>query len=860
MQVNQIRSSFLEFFERNNHRVVKSSPLIPHNDPSLMFTNSGMVQFKNYFTGVEIPEFKTATSAQKCVRAGGKHNDLENVGYTARHHTFFEMLGNFSFGDYFKAEAIEFAWNYLTKVLMINKEKLHITIFHEDEEAYGIWKKISGFEDSRIIRIDTSDNFWMMGETGPCGPCSEIFYDHGDKYGSGLTGTPQTDSDRYIEIWNLVFMQYEQLSDGSKIKLPNKSIDTGMGLERIAAVIQGTNNNYEIDLFKTLIEASMELSNNQNHLVSHRVIADHLRSCAFLIADGISPSNEGRGYVLRRIMRRAMRHVHHLGVKDPLMYRLVPTLISEMGTAYPELKRAEHVITSILKLEEERFQETLDRGLKLLNSASAELKSGEVLGGDIAFKLYDTYGFPLDLTKDILRSRNIDIDEAVFNHEMQEQKKRAKASWAGSGEAAVDKIWFNILEENGATEFLGYTLNESESEVKAIVVDGRLVESVDCGKAIIVLNQTPFYAESGGQVGDKGHINQHSVTDTKKFAGSIFGHFTEVYGPIKVGDIVSSKIDINKRNMVRANHSATHLLHAALRKLLGEHVTQKGSLVTADRLRFDFSHHRALSRHEIADIEHLVNQMIIANSKVSTEILTLEQAISKGAMALFGEKYDDQVRTVSMNKSLELCGGTHVNRTGDIGVFKIISEEAISFGIRRIEAQTSIKALEHINIQEGVINQLSSMFKCSIEDIPTRAQVLVEEKRKLERETSKLRIKQIVEGNITKEKIGNYLFIHKQLDDFPPSELREATNILISKVKSGIVSLSTVAEGRVSIVIAVSKDLTKQIAANQLIKKAAENINGHGGGREDFAQAGGTNTSGVIKSVETVREFLKKIA
>ncbi|MBA8667788.1 alanine--tRNA ligase [Holosporaceae bacterium 'Namur'] len=859
MLVNQVRKSFLEYFEKNDHKIIPSGSLVPRNDPSLMFTSAGMVPFKNYFTGAEVAVNKRVSTAQKCVRAGGKHNDLENVGYTARHHTFFEMLGNFSFGDYFKDEAILLAWNYLTKEVGLNTDKIYITIYHNDEEAYKIWKKVTGFSDQKIIRIATTDNFWSMGDTGPCGPCSEIFYDHGDKYWGGLPGTKEADGDRFVEIWNLVFMQYEQLADGSRITLPKPCIDTGMGLERISAVLQGTNHNYETDLFKSLIKASEQISGNYENLTSHRVIADHLRSGAFLIADGVLPSNEGRGYVLRRIMRRAMRHIHILGAKEPLMHKLVRTLVNEMGDAYPELKRAEAVITTTLNLEEVKFRETLDRGLKLLNSNIENLSVGEELKGEVAFKLYDTYGFPLDLTKDILRSKQITVDETGFEKEMEAQRKRARAAWVGSGEKATDEVWFNIHETSGATEFLGYVSDEAEAIVKAIIVDGKPVEQASGGEAIIVLNQTPFYAESGGQVGDSGFINQHKVKDTKKFASHIFGHITVLNGEIKCGDTVHAKIDVERRERIRANHSATHLLHKVLREQLGEHVTQKGSLVTAEKLRFDFSHAQALSKEQIQKIEKEVNRMVIKNHEVLTELSSMDKAIEKGAMALFGEKYGEEVRTIGMGDSLELCGGTHVARTGDIGQFKIISEEAIAAGVRRIEAVTALDALNYVILKEEIIKDTAGMLKCSENDIHARVESLIEEKRKAEKEISSLRIALALSSEITSEELGSVNFTVKKLINIAPQELKTIALEIQKQAKEGVILLTTTFEERVSLMVLVSPNLQTTYKAGDIIKAALAEIEGKGGGKADMAQAGGTKVSGIDQAVEKVREFILQL-
>lgn len=852
MLLSQIRSTFLDYFKKNEHTVVTSSPLVPHNDPTLMFTNAGMVQFKNYFTGTEKPTYLRAASSQKCVRAGGKHNDLENVGYTARHHTFFEMLGNFSFGDYFKDVAIEHAWNILTKEFTIDKNRLYITVYHNDDEAAGLWKKITGFSDDRIIRIPTNDNFWMMGDVGPCGPCSEIFYDHGDKVQGGLPGSVDQDGDRYMEIWNLVFMQYEDRAGGERIALPKPSIDTGMGLERVSSVLQGKHNNYETDLFMSLIRASENFSNNKKDVVSHRVIADHLRSCSFLIADGVMPSNEGRGYVLRRIIRRAVRHAHHLGTKEALLYKLVPTLLHEMGETYPELRRAEAIITTTLQLEEERFRHTLENGLKLLSDTTKDLQSGDTFDGKTAFKLYDTFGFPLDLTADILKSRSISVDQNGFNDEMTQQKTRARAAWKGSGEKATDEIWYQIHEDVGATEFLGYVENEAEAQIKAIVVNGNRVDSVASGEAIVILNQTPFYGESGGQMGDTGTLNQNAITDTKKFAGNIFGHYVDVKESLKVGQNVQLTIDNIRRNKIRANHSATHLLHKALRTNLGDQVVQKGSLVAPERLRFDFAFQRAMTAEELSIVEKQVNLMIIANQPTATKLKTPEEAIKDGAMALFGEKYGSEVRVVSMLNSLELCGGTHVVATGDIGYFKIVSEESIAAGIRRIEALTGIAAVEFAANKEKSLGQILAIVKCPEAEVFDRINVLVEDKKKLEKQLTDSRIKSALSGAVDVITIGNKEFLNKKFDGIPPQDLKSLVDGFKTKIKSGVIALASVFEGKVSLIVYVSSDLTDALKAGDLVKEAAKEISGSGGGKPDLAQAGGTDASGIDKAFQII--------
>jgi alanyl-tRNA synthetase len=877
MNVNQIRKAFLEFFAKNNHTIVPSSPLVPHNDPTLMFTNSGMVQFKNVFTGEDKRAYTRASTSQKCVRAGGKHNDLDNVGYTARHHTFFEMLGNFSFGDYFKEHAIEYAWKFLTEEVKLPKDKLYVTVYHTDDEAFNLWKKIASLSDDRIIRIPTNDNFWSMGDTGPCGPCSEIFFDHGPGVWGGLPGTPEGDGDRYIEIWNLVFMQFEQLASGERIALPKPSIDTGMGLERIAAVLQHVHDNYEIDLFRALINASESLTGVKaagEHHASHKVIADHLRSSSFLVADGVLPSNEGRGYVLRRIMRRAMRHAHQLGSKEPLMYRLVPALTSEMGDAYPELKRAEKLITEVLKQEEERFKDTLGRGLKLLEQEAAPLKAGDSLKGDVAFKLYDTYGFPLDLTKDILRNKNISVDDAGFEVSMKEQKDKARAAWAGSGEKATDTVWFDIINEFGSTEFLGYELENAQGQVIGLVVDGKRVDAVkEIGKEFsVITNQTPFYGESGGQMGDTGEIfNKEkglklSVKDTKKYLKGLHVHVSQLeQGSIKVGDAVNLHVSIDHRTKLRANHSATHLLHAVLRKTLGEHVTQKGSLVAHDKLRFDISHPKAISIDEITAIEKQVNKLIYQNSEVATKLMSTEKAIEGGAMALFGEKYDDEVRVVTMgihadgDFSIELCGGTHVKRTGDIGLFKIVSESAISAGVRRIEAVTQEAAVEFVQEQESFLREASDILKVKKSEIADRLKALLEERKKLEKalneakKSAALGSKEDLSSQI--EKIGEINFLCKTMNDVPAKDLRNIAEGLIKQIGSGVVTLFTEAEGKVSVVTAVSPDLSGKFNAADLVRDIAAALGGSGGGgKPELAQAGGNDASKIGEAVEQVKK------
>ena len=866
--VNDIRTTFLEFFRKNGHEVVSSSPLVPRNDPTLMFTNAGMVQFKNVFTGQEHRDYSRAATSQKCVRAGGKHNDLENVGHTARHHTFFEMLGNFSFGDYFKENAIEFAWNLITKEYGLPADKLLVTVYHTDDEAHALWKKIAGLTDDRIIRIPTSDNFWSMGDTGPCGPCSEIFFDHGDHIWGGPPGSPEEDGDRFIEIWNLVFMQYEQMANGDRVDLPKPSIDTGMGLERIAAVLQGKHDNYDIDLMRALIEASADATNTDPdgpHNVSHRVVADHLRSTSFLIADGVLPSNAGRGNVLRRIMRRAMRHLHMIGTQDPVMYELVPSLVRKMGGAFPELVRAQALIEETLKLEEQGFKTMLDRGLKMLDDATDGMDAGATLSGEVAFKLYDTYGFPLDLTADALKERKIGIDEDGFTSAMEEQKAKARAAWSGSGEAATEEVWFDINDRDGATEFLGYETETAEGVVTALIKDGAEVKSASEGDEVAVLaNQTTFFGESGGQQGDAGVIKTESgaiieITDTQKKLGALHVHLGKVTeGAVKVGDAAEFRVDHARRSSLRANHSATHLLHAVLRKHLGDHVTQKGSLVAADRLRFDISHPKAVTAEEAAEIEADVNSLIRENSEVTTRLMTPDEAIELGAMALFGEKYGDEVRVVSMGEpvanehaySLELCGGTHVKRTGDIGMFKIVSEGAVSSGVRRIEALTGADAANYMSARENVLATVAADLKAVPEDVPARVKALQEERRRLEREVSDLRKKLATAGSgatsggdAFKEVNGVKLAL-RSLDGIPAKELKGMVDELREQMGSGIVALVSGDGGKASIVVGLTEDLKDKYSAVDLVRIGVEKLGGKGGGgRPDMAQGGGSDPS-----------------
>jgi alanyl-tRNA synthetase len=878
--VNDIRAAFLDYFARHGHTPVASSPLVPRNDPTLLFTNAGMVQFKNVFTGLEKRDYSRAATAQKCVRAGGKHNDLENVGYTARHHTFFEMLGNFSFGDYFKDRAIELAWNLVTKEFGLPKEKLLVTVFAEDDDAAALWKKIAGLPESRIIRIPTSDNFWQMGDTGPCGPCSEIFYDHGEKIPGGPPGSPDADGDRFIEIWNLVFMQYEQRAPGDRVPLPRPSIDTGMGLERIAAVMQGKHDNYDIDLMRALILASAEATGvapDGPQAVSHRVIADHLRASAFLIADGVLPSKEGRGYVLRRIMRRAMRHAHILGAKEPVVWRLVPALVRQMGAAYPELQRAEALVTETLKLEETGFKQTLERGLRLLDEEEGRLGQGQAFPGDIAFKLYDTFGFPLDLTQDVLRTRGRQVAVDAFHAAMEKQREDARRNWAGSGEEATEQLWFELRDRLGATEFLGYDAEVAEGTIQAIVVDGAEVNETKLGaEAAIIVNQTPFYAESGGQMGDTGaifsaHGGEFAVRDTVKKAGALHVHLgTMTHGTLKVGEAVELRIDAPRRAALRANHSVTHLTHQALRNRLGEHVTQKGSLVAAERMRFDFSHPRPLTPDDIQAIEAEVNQRIRANAEVATRLMTPDKAVESGALALFGEKYGDEVRVVSMggasekgrDYSVELCGGTHVRRTGDIGLFKIVSEGAVASGVRRIEALTGAAAEAHVANEEKLLREAASAVRATPGELPARVVSLVEERRRLERELAEVRRQLAARGSGPAEapsakEIAGVKFVGRVVEDVPARELKPLVDDLKKEVGSGVVAVVSRAEGKASIVVGVTSDLAGRLSAVDLVRAASEAVGGKGGGgRPDMAQAGGPDADRAPAALAAIEQAM----
>jgi alanyl-tRNA synthetase len=886
---NDIRAAFLDYFARHEHAVVPSSPLVPRNDPTLLFANAGMVQFKNLFTGVEQRSYRRAATAQKCVRAGGKHNDLENVGYTARHHTFFEMLGNFSFGDYFKERAIELAWNLVVREFGLDRERLLVTVYSEDEEAARLWAKIAGLPERRIIRIATSDNFWAMGDTGPCGPCSEIFWDHGEGIPGGPPGSPEADGDRFVEIWNLVFMQFEQRPDGARVPLPRPSIDTGMGLERIAAVLQGKHDNYDIDLFRALILASAEASGvaaDGPQAVSHRVIADHLRAASFLIADGVLPAKEGRGYVLRRIMRRAMRHAQMLGCKDPLLWRLVPALVHQMGAAYPELLRAQPLIAETLRLEEEGFRQTLGRGLALLEEMAAGpgLEGGKVLDGSVAFTLYDTYGFPLDLTQDILRPRGIGVDVAAFDREMEAARARSRASWVGSGEAATEALWYALREEVGPSEFLGYETETAEGVILAILRGDERIDEARAGEEVgIVVNQTPFYAESGGQVGDTGVIfsasgGELAVRDTQKKAGELHLHLGAVrHGTLRVGEAVELRVEGARRRRLRANHSVTHLLHQALRHRLGGHVTQKGSLVAPDRLRFDFSHPKPLSADDIAAIEAEVNTHIRDNEAVTTRLLTPERAVAEGALALFGEKYGEEVRVVAMGRadggerpySVELCGGTHVRRTGDIGLFKIVGESSVASGVRRIEALTGAAAEAHLAAEEALLRQSAAALRTSPGELPGRLARLLDEHRRLERELAEARRALAAGGAAGKADaraqarrlIDGIAFDGRLVEDVPGRELKPLADDLKRRIGSGVVAVVSRAEGKAAIVVGVTPDLTDRFDAVELARLGAAVLGGKGGGgRADMAQAGGPQAAKAEAALAAIEEALRRRA
>ncbi len=879
--VNDIRSTFLNYFESNGHTPVPSSSLVPHNDPTLMFTAAGMVQFKNLFTGVETRPYTQAATSQKCVRAGGKHNDLDNVGYTARHHTFFEMLGNFSFGDYFKEHAIELAWNLITKEFGVDASRLLVTIYHEDDEAHALWRKIAGLPDDRIIRIATSDNFWAAGDTGPCGPCSEIFYDHGDHIWGGPPGSAEEDGDRFVEIWNLVFMQYEQVDANKRIDLPRPSIDTGMGLERIAALLQGVHDNYDIDLFRALIAASEEatgVGSNDETRASHRVIADHLRAACFLIADGVLPSNEGRGYVLRRIMRRAMRHASLLGAQEPLLWKLVPSLQTQMGAAYPELLRAGSLMAETLKLEETRFRKTLERGLTLLDDASSDLTAGDKLDGEVAFKLYDTYGFPLDLTQDALRRRDIEVDTDAYSLAMERQKAEARASWTGAGGAADDVIWFSLGEEFGATEFLGYETERAEGILNAIVIEGEAVQTADAGDTVLLtFNQTPFYAESGGQMGDAGTVTLSDavvdITDTVKRGNGVFVHAGTVRsGRVAPGQAAVLEVDHERRARLRSNHSATHLVHEALRQVLGDHVSQKGSLVAPERLRFDFAHTKAVSAAELAQVDVMANAYVRQNTPVETTLMAVDDAIALGAQAQFGEKYGDEVRVVSMGStmdgdeagkpwSLELCGGTHVRATGDIGLVALVNESAVSSGVRRVEALTGADALAHFRNQSEQLRQASDTLRTTAGDLPGRVAALLDERKSLERELKEARKKLAMGGNEDAnqpEDIGGIKFLGRTVDGVSPRDLKGLVDQEKARLGSGVVAIAARTEdGKAAVVVGVTGDLANDHDAVALVRRASQAVDGKGGGgRSDMAQAGGPSGDKLVAAIDAVRQAL----
>ncbi|XSC48136.1 alanine--tRNA ligase [Bradyrhizobium sp. RDT10] len=885
--VNEIRSKFLDFFAENGHEIVPSSPLVPRNDPTLMFTNAGMVQFKNVFTGVEKRPYQRATTSQKCVRAGGKHNDLDNVGYTARHLTFFEMLGNFSFGDYFKERAIELAWKLITKEFGLKKDKLLVTVYHDDDEAAGHWKKIAGFSDDRIIRIATSDNFWAMGDTGPCGPCSEIFIDRGEHIWGGPPGSPEEDGDRFLEFWNLVFMQFEQVTKEERQPLPRPSIDTGLGLERMACILQGVESVFETDLFRNLIDATasaLGTGPKEQTVASFRVIADHLRSSAFLISDGVLPSNEGRGYVLRRIMRRAMRHAQLLGAHEPLMHRLVWALVREMGQAYPDLVRAEKLIEETLRLEETRFRKTLARGLAILDEKSSGLKKGDMFDGDTAFTLYDTYGFPLDLTQDALKSRGISVDQASFTDAMEKQKAKARASWSGSGDTASENVWFPLREKLGATEFLGYDTESAEGVVTALVKDGKDADSLKAGESgAIVLNQTPFYAESGGQVGDTGLLTgegvKFRVTDTQKKAGDLFVHLGTVeQGTLKVGTALQLEVDHARRSSIRSHHSATHLLHEALRQVLGDHIAQRGSLVAPDRLRFDFVHPKPITAEELARIEDIANEVVLENDEVTTRLMAVDDAREAGARALFGEKYGDEVRVVSMGKqdraqgtnalgwSVELCGGTHVRRTGDIGLISVTGESAVASGVRRIEALTGRHARKHANDTMSIAKTAALELRTSVDDMPARIAALMEERKKLERDLSDARKKLAMGGGATNgaaaaggvREAGGVKLLARAVEGVETKDLKSLVDDGKKQIGSGVVAIVGVTEdGKAGIVVGVTADLTARFNAVELVRKGSEALGGKGGGgRPDMAQAGGPDGAKANAALSAIEQAM----
>jgi alanyl-tRNA synthetase len=879
--VNQIRTAFLDYFARHDHELVPSSSLVPHNDPTLMFTNAGMVQFKNAFTGVEKRRRTRAASAQKCVRAGGKHNDLDNVGYTARHHTFFEMLGNFSFGDYFKEDAIELAWNLITREFQLPIDRLLVTVYHDDDAAFDLWKKIAGFPDSRIIRINNSDNFWSMGDLGPCGPCSEIFYDQGDALTGGPPGSPEQDGDRFLEFWNLVFMQYEQVAPGERVPLPRPSIDTGMGLERIAALLQGVASNYETDLFRALTGAVADLTNVSSggpQAASHRVIADHLRACSFLIADGVTPSNEGRGYVLRRIMRRAMRHAQLLGAADPLMWRLVPTLVAQMGSAYPELQRAEALIGDTLLTEETRFRVTLARGLAILDEETAGLSTGARLSGETAFKLYDTFGFPLDLTEDALRPRGIGVDKEAFESAMERQRAEARKAWAGSGETATEAVWYALKERVGATEFLGYDAEKSEGVVTALIRDGAQTDWLRAGeRGAVIVNQTPFYGESGGQVGDIGELRAKGacfrVEATQKKLGDIIVHEGMVEeGEIALGQTLELAVDHARRLATRANHSATHILHEALRQVVGDHVQQKGSLVTPDRLRFDFTHPKPMTDEELAEVERLGNEIVQGNAAVETRLMAQEEAIATGARALFGEKYGDEVRVVSMGRaatpgarafSVELCGGTHVSRTGDIGLISIVSESAVASGVRRIEARTAEGARAQLVAQSKALREIAALVRAPLEETPARLATLLDERKRLERELADAKRKLAMGGGGDASQpiidVGGVKLFSRAVSGVDAKDLKCLVDDAKKLVGSGVVAIANAsADGKAGVVVGVTDDLTAKFNAVDFVRIASERLGGKGGGgRPDLAQAGGPDAQAIDAALAAIQEALR---
>ena len=879
--VNQIRTAFLDYFARHDHELVPSSSLVPHNDPTLMFTNAGMVQFKNAFTGVEKRRRTRAASAQKCVRAGGKHNDLDNVGYTARHHTFFEMLGNFSFGDYFKEDAIELAWNLITREFQLPIDRLLVTVYHDDDAAFDLWKKIAGFPDWRIIRINNSDNFWSMGELGPCGPCSEIFYDQGDALAGGPPGSPEQDGDRFLEFWNLVFMQYEQVAPGERVPLPRPSIDTGMGLERIAALLQGVTSNYETDLFRALTGAVADLTNVTSggpQAASHRVIADHLRACSFLIADGVTPSNEGRGYVLRRIMRRAMRHAQLLGAADPLMWRLVPTLVAQMGSAYPELQRAEALIGDTLLTEETRFRVTLARGLAILDEETAGFSAGARLSGETAFKLYDTFGFPLDLTEDALRPRGIGVDKEAFESAMERQRAEARKAWAGSGETATEAVWYALKERVGATEFLGYDSEKSVGVVTALIRDGAQTDWLRTGeRGAVIVNQTPFYGESGGQVGDIGELRakgaRFRVEATQKKLGDIIVHEGVVEeGEIALGQTLELAVDHARRLATRANHSATHILHEALRQVVGDHVQQKGSLVTPDRLRFDFTHPKPMTDEELAEVERLGNEIVQGNAPVETRLMAQEEAIATGARALFGEKYGDEVRVVSMGRaatpgarafSVELCGGTHVSRTGDIGLISIVSESAVASGVRRIEARTAEGARAQLVAQSKALREIAALVRAPLEETPARLATLLDERKRLERELADAKRKLAMGGGGDASQpiidVGGVKLFSRAVSGVDAKDLKGLVDDAKKLVGSGVVAIANAsADGKAGVVVGVTDDLTAKFNAVDFVRIASERLGGKGGGgRPDLAQAGGPDAQAIDAALAAIQEALR---